>query len=372
MTDVPAPRAPTSVLPAYALPLAGPGGAAVRSGVRRSRAVTISEVADAARVSTATVSRVMNGSPVVSAALTDRVLGVVARLGYRPSVMAQGLARGRTGTVGVLVPDLANPYFHGVMTGFAHEAGSQGYRMLVATSNEAAGDEVGLADELLRQVDGLLLCSSRMSRADLQHVLDQGRPIVAANRQMPGLALSAVCVDSYAGTMEMVSHLLRLGHRRVVYLAGPELSWSNAERRRALTQSASFGLDVVHVPSGASMDDGYRAVDTALEHRPTAILAFNDIVAFGALARLRERGIGVPADLSIAGFDDIAFAAYSAPALTTVRNPTEQLGRASWKALSLLLAGERGLEPETLRPTLIERESTAAPRSGGPGPRATS
>lgn len=331
--------------------------------MRRSSAVTIAEVADAARVSTATVSRVMNGSTAVRPALTERVLEVAAQLGYRPSALAQGLARGRTGTVGVLVPDLANPYFHGVMSGFAHEAGQRGYRMLVATSNEAAGDEVGLADELLRQVDGLLLCSSRMSRSDLQHVLDRGRPIVAANRQMPGLALPAVCVDSYAGTMEMVSHLLRLGHRRIVYLAGPELSWSNAERERALTQSLSFGLDVVRVPSGATMDDGYRVIEGALEHDPTAVLAFNDIVAFGALARLRELGVEVPTDLSIAGFDDIAFAAYAAPGLTTVRNPTEQLGRASWRALARLLQGERGLAPETLPPELVERGSTGTPRA---------
>ena len=332
--------------------------------MQRSRGVTIVEVADAARVSTATVSRVMNGSTSVSTGTTERVLGVAARLGYRPSAMAQGLARGRTGTVGVLVPDLANPYFHGVMTGFAGEAGAQGYRMLVATSNEAASDEVGLAEELLGQVDGLLLCSSRMSRGDLQHVLDQGRPIVAANRQMPGLALSAVCVDSYAGTMEMVSHLLGLGHRRIAYLAGPELSWSNGERVRALAQATTFGLEVLQVPCGATMDDGYRVVETALRHEPTAVLAFNDIVAFGALARLRELGIEVPSDLSIAGFDDIAFAAYAAPALTTVRNPTQQLGRASWRALARLLDGERGLAPETLPPTLVERQSTSAPRTG--------
>ena len=331
--------------------------------------MTIAQVAVAAGVSTATVSRVMSGGGGVSPRLTERVRDTARALGYRPSALAQGLARGRSGTVGVVVPDLANPYFQGVMAGFAAAAAATGHRMLVATSTEEAGLERTLAEDLLRQVDGLLLCSPRMPRADLQGVLDAGRPVVVANRQLPGLAVATVCVDSYSGALEMAGHLLRLGHREIAYLAGPERSWSNGERRRALRHAESFGLHTVDVPCGATMDDGYRAVDVALASNPSVLLAFNDVVAFGALARLRERGIDVPGAMSVAGFDDIAFSAYAAPALTTVRNATEEVGRQSWAALAQIMAGERDVQPQLLTPTLVERASTAAVST--PDPRVT-
>lgn len=339
------------------------------SSGRRVASVTIASVALAAGVSTATVSRVMSGGAGVSPELTQRVRSSARSLGYRPSALAQALARGRSGTVGVVVPDLANPYFQGVMSGFAAAAAATGHRMLVATSTEEATLEHTLADDLLRQVDGLLLCSPRMPRADLQRVLSAGRPVVVANRQLPGLAVPTVGVDSYAGALEMAGHLLRLGHREITYLAGPELSWSDAERRRALRHAESFGLRTIDVACGATMEDGYRAVDVAMESAPTppsALLAFNDIVAFGALARLRELGIPVPEAMSVAGFDDIAFSAYAAPALTTVRNATEEVGRQAWAALAQVIAGESDVQPQLLTPTLVERASTAAVSASPP------
>jgi LacI family transcriptional regulator len=150
--------------------------------------------------------------------------------------------------------------------------------------------------------------------------------------------------------------------RRPVYLAGPPLAWSNRQRWRALSRTTAFGLTAESVACGSTTDDGYRAVDHALEHRPTALIAFNDIVGFGAVARLRELGIAVPERVSVAGFDDVWFAAYAAPALTTVRHPNEQLGRHSWRMLARLLADERGIESELLVPELVVRDST------GPGP----
>lgn len=336
----------------------------------RTRGVTISSVAEASGVSVATVSRVMNDSPTVAPQLAERVRESAARLGYRPNASAQGLARGRTGMIGVLLPDLANPYFHEVMKGLTAEAVADGYHTLVAASDEVAEEEMGLAHELLRQTDGLVLCSSRMPRGDLMEVLDAGRPVVSVNRQVSGLALPAVTVDSRRGMLAVCGQLARQGHQRVTYLSGPELSWSNRERCRALSESTAFGLTPSTVACGSTMDDGYRATDAALEHHPTAIIAFNDIVAFGALARLRECGIAVPDEVSIAGFDDIAFAAYASPALTTVRNPKEQLGRHAWRMLVRLLNGERGLEPQVLVPELVVRGSTGpASQPATPTPR---
>ncbi|CAN5760434.1 N/A [soil metagenome] len=332
-------------------------GTAARDG-----RVTVSTVAAAAGVSTATVSRVMNGSTTVAPDMVQRVRAAAAELGYRPNAAAQGLARGRTGTLSVLVPDLANPYFHDVLKGVTAAAGRSGYRMLVADSEEDPDDELGLSHELLRQTDGLILCSPRMPRHDLLTLADDSHAVVCANRLAADIDLPAVTIDAHAGMTSLCHHLARLGHRRVVYLSGPERSWSNQERRRALDRAAAFGLDAVAVACGATMADGHAAVDAALDHDPTAIVAFNDIVAFGALARLRERGVDVPAQVSIAGFDDIPFAAYAAPAITTVRNPKELLGRRSWLLLARVLAGERGLDPEVLPPQLVERDSTARAR----------
>jgi LacI family transcriptional regulator len=300
----------------------------------------------------------MNGAPTVGPELADRVRATAAQLGYRPSAIAQGLARGRTGTIGVLVPDLGNPYFHEVIKGLTAEASAATYRPLVANSDEIAGDEEGLAHDLLRQVDGLVLCSPRMPREALVRVVDSGRPVVAVNRDESGLALPSVSVDFHHAMITICGHLARHGHKRVVYLSGPPLSWSNRERWRALSHTTAFGITAESVVCGSTTDDGYRAVDEALEHRPTALIAFNDIVGFGAVARLRERGVAVPQQVSVAGFDDVWFAAYAAPALTTVRHPNEQLGRHAWRMLARLFAGERGPASEVLVPELIVRDST--------------
>lgn len=320
--------------------------------------VTIARVAAVAGVSTATVSRVMNGSTRVRSDLAERVRSTAAELGYRPNATAQGLARGRTGTVGVLVPDLANPYFHDVLKGIAAVAGEHGYRMLVADSDEVEREEAGLALDLMRQADGLILCSPRMDRGDLQHLSAQGRPIVCLNRQGPGVPTPSVTVDAHRALLVLGGHLRELGHRRVCYLSGPERSWSNGERLRALVDATAFGLQVEVVACGSTMDEGHASAAVALETRPTAIVCFNDLVAFGALAALRERGVGVPGDVSITGFDDIPFAAYAAPSLTTVRSPKLALGRRSFHMLFGLLRREHEGEWETLVPEVIVREST--------------
>lgn len=327
-----------------------------------ARRVTISDVARAAGVSIATVSRVMNDGPTVSPRLAEQVRRVADGLGYQPNAAAQVLRRGRSRTVGVLVPDLSNPYFGEVLKGVGAAAAGAGYRMLVADSNEVVADEPGLARDLLRKTDGVILCSPRMPREDLLALLDLGLPVVAANRDASGLALSTVSIDTHRSMIELCGHLTALGHRRVAYLAGPEHSWSHRERWRALAGTAAFGTEPVSVPCGPTMQDGHRAADDALASEPTAILAYNDIVALGALRRVHELGLRVPDDVSITGFDDIPFAAYASPALTTVFHPTLDLGRMAWHQLSRLLDGERGLDGERVRGRLVVRASTGAAR----------
>lgn len=330
--------------------------------MRAVRRVTISDVARASGVSIATVSRVMNDGPTVSPKLAEQVREVAGRLGYQPNAAAQVLRRGRSGTLGVLVPDLSNPYFGGVLKGVGAAAAVAGYRMLVADANEVVADEPALARDLLRKTDGVILCSPRMSRDDLLALLDLGFPLVAANRDASGLALSTVSIDTYRSMIELCGHLTALGHRRVAYLAGPEHSWSHRERWRALAGTAAFGMEPVSITCGATMEDGHRATDAALATEPTAIIAYNDIVALGALSRAGELGLRVPDDVSITGFDDISFAAYASPALTTVHHPTLDLGRMAWQQLSRLLEGERGLDGERVHGRLVVRASTGTAR----------
>ncbi|CAN5247535.1 N/A [soil metagenome] len=327
----------------------------------RQRSVTIVDVARAAKVSPATVSRVLNDSHVVSVGVASRVREEADRLGYRPNPTAQSLVRGRTGTVAVIVPDLANPFFSEILKSMAAAAAADDHRVLVADANEEPEEELRLVRELFRWVDGLLLCSPRMSSEHLFRVAQVGTPVVCTNRLSAGMALPTVTIDSHRGMLELCGHLAELGHRRLAYLAGPERSWSDGERRRALEAMLHFGFEISVVPCGSSSEDGFDAVPAALERRPSAVMCFNDLVALGALARLREDSIEVPTELSITGFDDIPVANFVSPGLTSVRLPKGALGRSAWRMLAALLRGESIVEPETIGPELVVRRSTGPP-----------
>ncbi|UUN30343.1 LacI family DNA-binding transcriptional regulator [Streptomyces sp. FIT100] len=338
---------------------------------RRSNAkrITIADVARTAGASVATVSRVLNGVDTVDPVLAERVRLAIGDLGYRPSAAAQGLARGRSGTIGVLVPDLANPYFSDVIKSVSAVARTAGSRVLVMDSDEDPEIERELTEDLLRYADGLLLCSPRMPRAHLAALAGRGTPMLVTNRQVTGLALHSLTVDFFQGVMAVCGHLARLGHRRVVYLAGPAHAWANAERLRALSGAEAFGLQVSTVACGFTADDGYAAAPAALESGATAVVAYNDFVALGVLAHLHELGVDVPGDISLTGFDGIDMTRFSGPPLTTVAVPRDRLGRAAGEALARIMSGDEDIEPETVPVELLVRGSTGAPRGSGGAPR---
>lgn len=327
----------------------------------RQRRTTIGDVARAAGASISTVSRVVNGVDSVDAALAERVRQVIVELGYRPNAAAQGLARGRSGTIGVLVPDLANPYFHDMLKALSDVARGSGRRVLVMDSGEDPYEERELADDLIRHSDGILLCSPRMPRADLADLARRGHPMVVANRVLLGLELHTITADFFRGMLAVCGHLAQLGHREVVYLAGPEASWANAERLRALGAAEDFGLTFRTLPCGATMEAGYEAAPAALEGGTRAVVAYNDFVALGALARFKDLGVRVPEDVSVTGFDDIGMARYSSPALTTVGVPRGLLARLAGEALVRQMQGAAPVDPEAVPVQLQVRDSTAAP-----------
>lgn len=324
---------------------------------------TIGDVATRAGVSRATVSRVMNGLSTVDPAIAERVRTTAAELDYRPNQVARSLALGRTQTIGYVVPDLTNPAFHGALRGLSRAAAEQSYRVLVADSAEHAEEEPLLALETRRRCDALVLVAPRMPQADLVRLIPDLQPVVLLNRNAEEAGIPLLNVDWASGVRDLVRHLTGLGHRRIAYLAGPTASRSNAAREEAFTDLAP-GIEVVKIPCGAMFPDGHAVAGQVLDARVTAVVAFNDVVALGLLGALHELGTDVPGEISVAGFDDIPFAAFTSPPLTTASVPQEQMGRLAWQRLSAMLAGEHPHERVLLRPRLVVRGSTARVRAG--------
>lgn len=324
----------------------------------------ITEVAREAGVSLSTVSRVMNGNPTVDPALADRVREVAARLGYSANPLARSLVLGRTQTISVVVPDLANPTFQAILRGISHAAQENGYHVLVADTEERVDAEREIAVATRRRTDGVILCAPRLAQDELTALLTAVAPAVVVNRPHQS-GVPTVAADYGAATSELIAHLRGLGHRSLVHLSGAVGSASGDARRRAIADAVAADpeLTVVELPAGVDFDSGAAAADAVLESGATAVLAFNDLVAMGLLSQLTARGIRVPEDISVTGFDDIPFAAFTTPPLTTAAVPAAQLGRRAWTAMQALLSDAEATGIEVLTPAVVAREST------GPAPR---
>jgi LacI family transcriptional regulator len=328
-----------------------------RMSTRPAQRVTIAHVAEEAGVSRATVSRVMNGLATVDPEIGQRVRDAAAKLNYMPSTVARSLAIGRTQTVAIVVPDLANPMFQETLRGLTRAAAKEGYRVLVADSIENPDEEVILAREARRRCDALVLVSPRMDPTVLGSLLPELAPVVLVNRESPVDGVPSLAVDYGAGVRRIVGELQRLGHERIAYLAGPESSYGNRARLAALEQLGADGPDIVQIPCGAMFEDGYRVRDDVLASGATAAVCFNDLVALGLLGALHEAGIAVPGRLSVTGFDDIPFSRFSSPTLTTASVPQTQLGEQAWARLWDLLNSREPEHDLTVTPRLEVRAS---------------
>lgn len=325
---------------------------------------TIRQVAREAGVSVATVSRVFAGSAAVSEARTRDVLDAANRLGYHPHAVAQSLASGRNRVVGVIVPNLANPHFYALIKQVIHDAERDGYQVLVADSDESVAAERALGMSLLQRADGLIMCGPRCANQVLTELLDVGKPVLMVNRKVDEPAMSSVVVDTQGGMRELVRHVTDLGHDHVTYVHGPARSWQEQERWRALRAFRRKGLRIDEVSGGNTMDEGKRVADDVLATGCTAVLAHNDLCAIGLVAALKARGLTVPADMSVTGFDDISFATYVDPPLTTARTPQDEAASAAWLGMRGLLDGHRSGARTVIQSTAVVRESTAPPRRG--------
>ncbi|WP_297081635.1 LacI family DNA-binding transcriptional regulator [uncultured Demequina sp.] len=326
----------------------------------RSGPATIAEVAAHAGVSPATVSRVMNGRFVGEPSVAERVRASARALDYHPNHLARSLALGRTGAVGLVVPDLANPAFQEVLSGLAKSAAEDGYRILVTDSAEHPEDEPELATEIRRRCDAVVLCAPRMRHDDLVTLAPTLDPLVLVNRPDVTVAAPSLSIDYGAGIAELARYMYESGHRRFAFLAGPEMSVSNALRLASLDRFASDHPDttMVRIPSGVGIENGLAAADAVARADVTAALAYNDLVAVGLINGLAEHGIRVPEDISVAGFDDIPYARYMSPPLTTVAVPHTDLGVEAWDRMQTLLNSRRPAGQVVLTPRLEVRGST--------------
>ncbi|MDN4478565.1 LacI family DNA-binding transcriptional regulator [Demequina lignilytica] len=310
---------------------------------------TINDVARVAGVSPSTVSRALSGGP-VNAATRDLVRRTAETLGYQPNRAARELITGRTGALGLLVPDLGNPYFTEVIKGASSRSRTSSYPIFVSDTDEHVAREHETIASLRHNTDGLILCSPRGTDEELLALAQTG-PTVMVSRHVPGVP--SVMGDAAAGIEQALQHLGALGHRKVAYINGPAGSYSEGRRSAGLAAAQALGIEVVEVPAAApTFDAGVLAADLVLTTGATAIIAFNDLIAIGVLNRLTSRGIRVPEDMSLVGHDDIPMASMCTPNLTTIAVQKERLG---FTATDLLL---RLLDQRAARSSATEPDDT--------------
>jgi DNA-binding LacI/PurR family transcriptional regulator len=319
---------------------------------------TIYDVARVAGVATSTVSRAFSTPLRVSAATRERVLAVAEELGYRPNPHARALGSGRHHTVAMVVSDITNPHYFALIRGAEMRARASEYTLVLVNAEESPRIEYEQIQRLVPSVDGFVLAASRLPDATLQQVASQ-RPVVLMNRELPGLA--SVVLDHVTGCRQIVEHLASLGHRELVYLAGPPNSWMMATRWSALcTAAGDLGLRISRIgPFTPKVPQGGAAADGALITGATAFIAHNDLLAIGVMQRLRQRGVHVPDEISVTGFDDIFAADLCTPRLTTLGGAHEDVGRTAIELLLSSASGARTETPQVQLPTsLVLRDST--------------
>jgi LacI family transcriptional regulator len=327
------------------------------------RSVTIYDVAEVAGVSASTVSRVFSRPGRVSARMALHVREVAERLGYHTETPVP-VARRDSHLIALCVSDITNPAFFGVIRGVQSAVSERGHALVLVDSMESAEHEKNQLNQLVPSLAGAVLASPRSSDQQLRMLAKQV-PLVLVNRAATGLA--GVVPDNGRGVRRAVEHLASFGHTRIAYLAGPEDSWTDGIRWRAMREAAlELELSVVRVgPKPPTVSGGRMATDDVLHSRATAVIVFNDLMAIGLMHALGVAGIRVPDRLSIVGFDNTMAAGLVTPALTTVGAPMLQLGSIAASNVIALRAGSKWQHegPVTVPMRLIVRDST------GPAPK---
>lgn len=332
--------------------------------------VTVKDVARKAGVSVMTISRVVNNSGYVAEATRAKVMAAVKALGYRQNKTARSLSRRKSDVISIMVPDISNPFFSGIVRAAERVARLKGYHVILGDSEGVVANEYSFMETTAgRMSDGLILAAPRMKDNEIR-TLSAMVPLVVVDTHVHSPDVIDVYVDNKAGAQEAVEYLIAHRHRRIGFIGGPHGVW-NSRRRRNGFESALAAHKIPLAPElvfegGFLFEDGIAACDYFLDlaDPPTAVFSSNDLMAVGLIQRARQRGLSVPEDLSVVGFDDIPLASYITPALTTVRHPMFEMGR---RAVELLLAqlnsSEVVSERGTLKNSFVERSSVTMCRS---------
>jgi LacI family transcriptional regulator len=325
-------------------------------------------------VSVATVSYVINSGPrPVAKATRERVLRVIRQLDYGPSEIARSLRLQRTRTIGLILPDTANPFYAALAKGVEDTGFSLGYSVLLCHSDYDATRERAYAEVMItKQVDGVIYIQATPDVTAVRRLMQRGIPTVAVDREIPDVEIDCVVADNFEGSRAATEHLLQLGHRRIGCIVRASALSNATERIRgyqaAMRQAGLEANPDLLVSTGHGYEDGRKAMGQLLdvEPRPTAVVAYPDILAIGAIRAVLDAGLHVPADVSVVGFDDIPPSAFMHPALTTVVIPKWEMGQRATEVLMTRIQGEGVGQPPhrvILPTTLIVRESTAPPAS---------
>lgn len=327
---------------------------------------TARDVAERAGVSTSTVSHVLNNTRWVSPDLRERVMSAMHDLGYEPNAVARSLKIKRSNTLGLVISDISNPFFTAVVRGVEDVAQERGYTIILCNSDEDPAKEAAYLRILAaRRVDGLILAPAGVRHDYLVRLAQAHFPLVFLDREVPDLPMTSVMLENEIAARDGVCHLIRLGHRRIAMVAGRPLITSTIDRiagyRHAL-EEAGIPVDDRLIVSGGSRTEPARLASDAVldvDPRPTAFFVANNLMTIGAVAAIQGRGLAIPRDIALVGFDDFSWANVFRPRLTTVAQPTYELGRTAAELLVARIAGEPESPPErvVLPGRLVVRES---------------
>ena len=330
------------------------------------------EVAKLAGVSSSTVSRVLSKNPNISAETVQRVMAAVEKLHYHPNVHARRLAVGKSDLFGLVISEIANPYFAEIIRGFQAAAWDRGFDVLLLnTEYDDKRAESAVQKLIENSVRGVAVITSSLEDSAISTLTDKGIAVVTCNPQPAGRLVSTITIDYKRGLVQAIEHLASLGHRRAAVIAGPESNRTASAIKQVLVKGLrQRGLNpdpVTH--SDYHFDAGASAVQRILSapEIPTVVFCGSDLIAMGAIIALEAAGVDVPNDISVVGVDDLPFSFLVRPALTSIRVPREELGKTAFAALDKLLKLKRQRGNEyTVETELVIRKSTAPERRAPP------
>lgn len=338
-------------------------------------ATTIKDIARRTGVSHSTVSRALRGNTLISPETAERIRQAAQEMGYQPSAAARSLKTRRTQVLGVIVSSLADPFFSEILYGIEECVQECGYSLFIAASQHDPQRERKIVQTMMEQrTDGVIICSSSFSAEQGRQLISHGFPIVVVNYQAAESFHYSIYHDDVDGSRQLTRYLIGLGHRRIAYLGNSHSGRTTLDRLNGYrSEMAAAGLpvpeDYIHHLEGGEPHLGLAAAEyyLQLEHRPTAVVCFNDMLAIGVLQGFNRAGVHVPRDISVTGFDNITFSAYTNPPLTTFDQPKRSIGREAAELLLDLLKPDNGKPAPSqnikiLKGRLLVRESTAAPK----------